>query len=57
MAKRAKTIGQTTGGRGKLPGNIKTQADYYNSGRSSAFNPGGTVRNAAGNATNRGGKS
>lgn len=57
MAKRAKTIGQTRGGKGRLPGNIQTQADYYNSGRSSAFNPGGVVRNAAGQATNRSGKS
>ena len=57
MAKRAKTIGQTTGGRGKLPGNIQTQSDYYKSGRSSALNPGGVVRDATGKATNRSGKS
>lgn len=41
-------IGATRGGRGTIPANIRTQADYYRSGRASAFNPRGTVRNAAG---------
>lgn len=52
---RGTTIGNTRGGRGALPANIQTQADYYRSGRSSALNPGGTVRDASGRATNRGG--
>lgn len=57
MATRARTIGQTAGGKGRIPGNVRTQSDYYKSGRSSAFNPGGVVRDASGNATNRSGKS
>lgn len=54
---RGVTIGNTRGGRGAIPANVQTQADYYRSGRSSAFNPGGTVRDAKGNATNRGARS
>lgn len=52
---RGVTIGNTRGGRGTIPANIQTQADYYRSGRSSALNPGGTVRGADGRALNRGG--
>lgn len=49
MATRGKTaLGNTYGGRGKLGANIQSMGDYYRSGRSSAFNPGATVRDAQG---------
>lgn len=41
-------IGNTRGGRGRLPSNIQSMGDYYRSGRASAFNPRGTVRDANG---------
>lgn len=47
MARQTK-IGNTRGGRGRLGSNIRTMSDYYNSGRASAFNPGGAVKNKAG---------
>lgn len=53
---RGLTVGNTRGGRGPLPANIQTMGDYYNSGRSSAFNPKGAVRNQQGKNLN-GGKS
>lgn len=47
-ARRGRTIGNTAGGRGPIPSTVRNQADYYRSGRSSAFNPGGTVRDSTG---------
>ena len=52
---RGVTIGNTRGGRGPLPGNIRNMSDYYNAGYSSPSNPGGTVRNQDGKPLNRGG--
>ena len=50
-------LGNTPGGRGRLPGNIQTQADYYRSGRSSALNPGATVRDQRGKVVSGNAKS
>ena len=46
-------IGRTRGGTGAIPANITSQSEYYRSGRSSAFNPRGVVRDATGRALNR----
>lgn len=48
-------IGYTSGGRGPLPSNIVTQSDYYNSGRGSALNPMGAVRDSSGKTLKSGG--
>ena len=50
MARQSTTtkIGNTRGGRGPIPANIKTMSDYYNAGLASPSNPGGTVRNQDG---------
>ena len=53
----ARTIGNTPGGRGRIGGNIRTQSDYYRSGRSSAFKPGAKVTDGAGNVLSGKGKS
>lgn len=50
MARRGNAVGNTRGGRGPLGTTIRNQGDYYRSGRSSAFSPGATVRDAGGNA-------
>lgn len=59
MARQATTtrVGNTTGGRGPLPGNVRTMSDYYNSGRTSALNPGATVRNQGGKVVSGSAKS
>lgn len=57
MARPTTRIGNTYGGRGRIGGNIRTQADYYRSGRTSAFNPGATVRNQQGRVVSGGAKS
>ncbi len=49
----ATTIGNTRGGRGPLPSNIRNMSDYYNAGYSSPSNPSGVVRNQSGQALNR----
>lgn len=41
-------IGNTPGGRGRIPSNITTMSQYYRSGRSSALAPGATVRDQSG---------
>ena len=48
MARRGTSIGNTPGGRGAIGTNIRSQADYYRSGRSSALNPGAMVRSQDG---------
>lgn len=51
MARQATTsrgIGNTPGGKGRLPGNIRTMSDYYRAGYSSPSNPGATVRTQGG---------
>lgn len=48
MARGRTSIGNTAGGRGRLPNGMTSQAEYYRSGRASAFNPGATVRDANG---------
>ena len=50
-------IGNTPGGRGPLPANIKTMSDYYNAGLSSPSNPGATVRNQDGKVVSGSAKS
>ena len=59
MARQATTtrLGNTPGGRGTIPSTVRTQADYYRSGRSSALNPGATVRNAQGKVVSGSAKS
>lgn len=44
----ATTIGNTPGGRGPLPAGMTTMSQYYRSGRASALNPRGTVRDQNG---------
>ena len=58
MPTRGRTaIGNTFGGRGRIPANITTMSDYYRSGRTSALNPGATVRDSRGRVLSGGAKS
>lgn len=58
MPTRGRTaLGNTYGGRGRIPANITTQAGVYRSGRSSAFAPGATIRDARGRVVSGSAKS
>ena len=50
-------VGNTPGGRGRIPNNIVTQADYYRSGRTSPNAPGATIRDANGRVVSGNAKS